>query len=130
MTNPTITLVKYSGREHGGFEPGIDKHIAELINLIERKYLSTPTQFRPIEFAHKSQYFALDVISELGFGAALGFLSQDKDLYDYLEINDSYFPVLVLLSNMPWLGRLMHRWPLSCMLPKEGDRVGFGRLMG
>jgi hypothetical protein len=31
---------------------------------------------------------------------------------------------------MPWLARILYKWPFSMMLPTEGDRVGFGRLMG
>ncbi|KAK3934715.1 cytochrome P450, partial [Diplogelasinospora grovesii] len=120
----------YSGKEGVGFEPTVDRNVAELVDLIERKYLSTPTDFRPIEFAHKAQYFALDVISELGFGEAIGFLPNDKDMYRYVEINDTFFPVMAVILNMPWMDKYLKSWPLNMALPKEGDQVGFGRLMG
>ena len=119
----------YSGREGAAFEPRIDKHVAQFVRLIEEKYLSTPTAFRPIEFSHKSQYFALDVISDLGFGEAIGFLENDQDMYRYVETNDTVFPVLAVLLNMPWLNALLKTWPLSLAMPKEGDEVGLGRLM-
>ncbi|KAH8895795.1 cytochrome P450 [Thozetella sp. PMI_491] len=119
----------YSGKEGNSFEAGVDKIVGQLVDLIERKYLSTPDAYRPIEFSHKAQFFALDVIGELGFGEPIGFVSNDKDMYKYVEINDSFFPVLAVLLNMPWLSRLMQSWPLNKSLPKVGDEVGFGGLM-
>ncbi len=121
---------KYSGKEGVGFEVGVDKLVGQFVNLIDQKYLSTSDEYRPVEFSHKSQYFALDVISELGFGEAIGFLSNDKDMYKYVEMNDSFFPVLAVLLNMPWLSRLLQSWPLNKALPKEGDEYGFGGMMG
>ncbi|OHW89593.1 cytochrome p450 [Colletotrichum incanum] len=119
----------YAGRENGGFEPGIDNVVAQIINLIESKYISTSNNFRPIEFSHKSQYFALDVVSLLSFGEALGFIFNDKDLFGYVKTNDQIFPVPAVMLNMPWLGIMMQRWPLNKLLPFESDMFGFGKLM-
>ena len=121
---------QYSGKEGAGFEPVVDRHVTEFVDLIERKYLSTPSEFRPIEFSHRSQYFALDVISDVGFGEAIGFLANDKDMYKYVETNDAFFPVLAIILNMPWLSRVMRTWPLSKAMPKVGDEYGLGPLMG
>jgi hypothetical protein len=101
-----------------------------LVELIESRYLSSTTDFRPIEFSHKSQYFALDVISYLGFGEAIGFLENDKDMHSYVAINDGFFPVLAVLLNVPWVDAWLKTWPLNQAMPKESDAVGFGRLMG
>ena len=75
---------KYSGREHGGFEPAIDNNITALISLIEQKYISTPGESRPLDMAKRAQFFALDVVSEIGHGRPFGFLRQDKDLHQFL----------------------------------------------
>ncbi|KAK1977679.1 cytochrome P450 [Colletotrichum cereale] len=120
----------YAGRENGGFEPGVDRIVAQFIKLIKSKYISTSTNFRPIEFSHKSQYFALDVVSDLSFGEALGFLAKDEDLFGYVETNDYIFPVLAVMLNTPWLGIVMQQWPLNKLLPFESEWFGFGRLMG
>ncbi|KAM4063978.1 cytochrome p450 [Hirsutella rhossiliensis] len=119
----------YSGREMGGFEPGIDKHVSSFVDLIERKYISTPGEYRPMDLAIKCNYFALDVISELGFGAAFGFLKEDRDLYQYNEITRQFFPFVMFMSNVPFLLSMLGRWPLSSMGPTAGDAAGFGRLM-
>jgi len=76
------------------------------------------------------QYFALDVVGELALGEALGFLANDRDMYRYLEMNDAFFPVLSVLLTVPWVDRWMRVWPFSLALPRVGDEVGFGVLMG
>ncbi|KAL0941418.1 cytochrome p450 [Colletotrichum truncatum] len=119
----------YAGRDDGGFEPGVDKIVAQFVNLIESKYISTATEFHPIEFSHKSQYFALDVISQLSFGEPLGFLANDEDLWGYVETNDRVFPSLALILNTPHIGIMMQQWPLSKLLPFSSDEYGFGKLM-
>ncbi|KAH8892633.1 cytochrome P450 [Thozetella sp. PMI_491] len=122
----------YSGKANDvhGLESGIDRQMAKLIELFERKYLSTSKEHRPFDFTEKSQFFALDVMGDLGFGHPFGYLSEDKDLHDFLQINASAQPVMNFLSTMPWLTNILHRWPLCLALPKEGDQVGYGRLMG
>ncbi|KAF5526042.1 Cytochrome P450 monooxygenase lolP1 [Colletotrichum aenigma] len=119
----------YAGRDNGGFEPGVDKMVAQFVDLVESKYVSTVTDYRPIEFSHKSQYFALDVIGQLAFGEALGFLANDEDLWGYVSANDQVFPALALMLNIPHVGIMMQRWPFSKLLPFSSDEYGFGKLM-
>lgn len=100
------------------------------MNLIETSYVSTPDTYRPLDLAEKAQFFALDAIGDIGFGSAFGFLAHDMDLHRYIEITDSSLPVLNVLSTMPWLTNVVHKWPFTLVLPKDGDELGFGRLMG
>ncbi|KAM7216621.1 Cytochrome P450 [Rhypophila decipiens] len=120
----------YSGKDGRGFEPKVDQIVTQLVDLIERKYISTPTEYRPIEFAHTISFFALDVISEISFGEAFGFLREDKDLYNYVAINDVSMPILVAVTTIPWVDKYLKMWPLNKGMPKEGDQIGFGMLMG
>ncbi|KAI8275984.1 Cytochrome P450 monooxygenase lolP1 [Colletotrichum sp. SAR11_57] len=113
----------YAGRDNGGFEPGVDKMVAQFVDLVESKYVSTATDYRPIEFSHKSQYFALDVIGQLAFGEALGFLANDEDLWGYVSTNDQVFPALALMLNIPHVGIMMQRWPFSKLLPFSSDDI-------
>ncbi|KAI0434920.1 cytochrome P450 [Xylaria sp. FL1042] len=122
----------FGGKENEGFGfgAGIDRQILGLVHLIDVKYLSTATEYRPVQFFRKVSFFALDVIGDISFGRAFGFLSQDIDLYEYHQISDDALPLMNIVSTMPWLASILHKWPFSMMLPTEGDRVGFGRLMG
>lgn len=126
-----ISFAQYSDKEStGSFEAAVDKFIATFIDLIERKYLSTPTDYRPMEFAHKAQYFALDVITDIGFGEAFGFLANDKDMYQYLEINDKFLLVVVVLLELPLIDRVLRTWPINKLAPTVEDDYGMGKLMG
>ncbi|KAF2969724.1 hypothetical protein GQX73_g3801 [Xylaria multiplex] len=122
----------FGGKENEGFGFGasIDRQILALINLIDGKYISTETEYHPVQFFQKVSFFALDVIGDISFGGPFGYLSQDIDLYQYHQINDESLPLMNIMATMPWLANIIHKWPFSMMLPTEGDRVGFGRLMG
>lgn len=111
-------------------ETTIETRIAKLIELIETKYLSTSKQYRPMDFARKTQYFTLDVISDLAFGQPLGYLEQDGDVYDYIKITGASIPAMMFLSNMPALANLMQSPLLRWLLPKETDKLGFGAFIG
>jgi hypothetical protein len=111
-------------------EYGIDQQLLRLVELIDAKYISDPGSLRPFDISTKAEFFALDVISYASFGSSFGFLTADKDLYQYLEISESAKPVMNMLGAMPWLTDILYRWPLRLVLPSDGDKVGFGRLMG
>ncbi|EQB49422.1 cytochrome P450 [Colletotrichum gloeosporioides Cg-14] len=122
----------YAAKENEGFgfETGIDRQLLNFVQLIDQHYVSTDAEFRPLDLAEKTQYFALDAIGDISFGGAFGFLAEDRDLFRYIEINESSLPIMNIVSVLPWLGRLVHKWPFRLMLPTENDQIGFGRLMG
>lgn len=97
--------------------------------LINDRYCSTASDYRPLQFFEKVSYFTLDVIGDVSFGEAFGYLSQDQDLYRYHEIHDSSLPAMNIMSTMPWLARYAQAWPFSKLMPNEHDQIGFGRLM-
>ena len=116
----------YSGKENESMEGTVDEQVAAFIDLIERKYISTASEYRPMDLALKTQYFTLDVISALAFGKPMGYLKQDVDLHDYIKITTTYVPVMMALSYVPWLANLLHSRLLRGVLPKESDKLGFG----
>lgn len=123
----------YLGRDTGGIvgiEESIDRQLKSFIRLIESKYVSAGETLKPLELSTRSQFFALDVISDVSFGTSFGFLVEDKDLYNYIEITDSAIPMMSLLQAFPRITNVLYSWPLRLALPSTGDKVGFGRLMG
>jgi hypothetical protein len=111
-------------------EGSIDMQIAKLVNLIETKYLSTGSSYRPMDFAEKASYFTLDVISELAFGNAFGALEQNSDVYDYLKITKASLPAMMALADMPSLADVLHSRFFRGLMPSESDKLGFGALIG
>ncbi|KAE9363167.1 cytochrome P450 [Stipitochalara longipes BDJ] len=100
------------------------------IHLLGSKYLSTNTEFKPVDFAPKAQYFTLDVISEIAFGEAFGNLEADEDLASYIKTTEETIPILICLTVFPWLVRIFFSWPFTYLLPSDKDTVGLGKLMG
>lgn len=121
---------KYSGKENESMESTIDKQISKLVELIETKYLSTASSYRPMDYAQKAQYFTLDVISDLAFGRAFGYLEQDDDVFEYIKITNSFIPIMLILANVPSLANLLHSRLFRGLLPSESDKLGFGAFIG
>jgi len=120
----------YSGKENLCMEATIEKYVGKLVALIEAKYLSSETEFRPMDFALKTQFFTLDTIGDLAFGKPFGYLEKDADVFDYIKITTSLIPALTVLSNVPWLARILHSRVFRNALPKATDKLGFGALIG
>ncbi|KAK0621927.1 cytochrome P450 [Bombardia bombarda] len=120
----------YAGMENGGFEISVDKIIGVFIDLLERKYISTATESRLIEFSTRVGFLPLDVISEVAFGEPFGFLKNDKDMFDYLHQMDQALPFIVLFTTIPGLYKWKDRWPLKKFMPNEKDEFGMGRMQG
>jgi hypothetical protein len=110
-------------------EQRVDRQIQEFVHLVERKYLSTPNEIRPMEFSHRAQFLTLDVATNVTFGEPFGFLKKDGDIEKYIEMNEAMLPIFGILGSMPWLVYIMHAWPINKIMPGDGDKVGFGRLM-
>lgn len=133
----TFELLQFADRS-SMFEKGIDRQIQQFVRLIESKYISDLSSSastgkggcRPIDLAKTFQFLTLDVIGDISFSNAFGFLAQDRDLFDYNRINESALHIQNIAMSLPWLADLVFRWPFNLVLPKEGDSYGFGRLMG
>ncbi|TGO18029.1 hypothetical protein BTUL_0013g00530 [Botrytis tulipae] len=97
------------------------------IDLIERKYLSTPTNFRPFDFAKKIQYFTLDAIIDVAFGTPFGCIAQDDDTYDYIKTVGQLLPAAVVAGVLPWLLTSSRSFVFKSFLPTEKDKLGFGK---
>lgn len=110
-------------------EERVDRQVSAFLNLVERKYVSSSSEVRPMEFSHRSQFFTLDVVTCVTFGEPFGFINKDGDVEKYLETTEAMLPMFGVLGTLPWLVYAMHSWPIKYMMPGEGDKVGFGRLM-
>ncbi len=112
-------------------EADLDLIIFELLNLIERKYLSSGADSRPFDFATISQYFTIDVITQLSLGKALGFLKNEEDMYEYSATLAKNLPVVNFISSVPSLIRFI-RLPIvqKFLLPSVKDKIGVGAIKG
>jgi hypothetical protein len=128
--NPIAYKPKYSGKDNKYLEQSIDANFLNFVRLLDSKYVSMTTEFKPVDMAEKFQFLTLDIISEIAFGKAFGNLTADEDLSSYIKTMNDMFPLIVLLSTWPALAKVFFSKPLRPFLPKETDTVGMGKLMG
>jgi len=125
----TKLIPAWSGQYMSVMESRVDSQVRAFIDLVERKYISTPGVVRPMDFGHRAQFYTLDVATSVTFGKPLGFLQKDGDVEKYLETTEAMTPGFGILGTLPWLVYAIHAWPLKLFMPGEGDAIGFGRLM-
>jgi hypothetical protein len=108
-------------------EGSIDAILARFIHLIETKYISTPDTFRPIEFGERSAFFTLDVVTELAYGKAFGYLEEDKDLFDYLKILKGAAKFAQIMGEWPILADILHsKFSMYFLSGFNDGKFGFG----
>jgi cytochrome P450 len=121
----------YTGKENVGLEASIDKHVRNLVLLIRRKYISSPSCTRPMDLSRKAQYFTIDMITDVAFGASFGDLEQDEDMHEYLQRTENSLPVMVMIGTVPSLKDwLQHPWIGRWIYPSATAEKGIGKLIG
>lgn len=119
----------YGGKDVEGLHESIDEGVARFIRLIEDKYISTATDYRPVDFARKVQYMTLDIISKIAFGEAFGFMERDNDFFDYIKTTEDTVPLMQMFAVIPWLLSLLQSPLGKMMMPTEKDPSGLGPIM-
>ena len=126
-----LTCLQYTGRDGIDFEPNIDIHVQNFINLIRTKYISTATESNIMDLAQKAQYFTIDVITDLATGAPFGDLTSDSDQNEYLRTTSEAQPAFVMISSLPALTKIIQIPSLGKWLfPTSQDEIGMGKLIG
>ncbi|KAI1494958.1 hypothetical protein F5X96DRAFT_690711 [Biscogniauxia mediterranea] len=128
----------YGGKENPGIEAGVDEQIASFAALIRQKYLSSSGggdgeaghRLRPMDLAHKVNYFTLDAITRVAYGRAFGYLKTDSDVFEYIAMTAKLVPMVTLMAEVPYLGRvILSDAALKLTGPKPTDKEGLGRMM-
>ncbi|TAQ85207.1 hypothetical protein B7494_g6468 [Chlorociboria aeruginascens] len=119
----------YSGKDVEGLEGIINERINTLVCLIDSKYISSTEIFRPLDFAYLAQYFTLDVISTIAFGAPFGYLTANSDVYSFIKSSKRIIPVVTLISVFPWIGKMFQLRIFRSLMPSPKDETGFGKFM-
>lgn len=111
-------------------EAAIESQVLKFVDFIEGRYLSTGQEYRPMELSEKIQFFALDVIGELAFGEAFGYMRDNTDVHEYLKMLNSTVPLMLIQANLPWMAKVLQSPVFRTLFPKEGDKLGFGAFIG
>lgn len=112
-------------------EQDIDDRLLQLFDLINTKYLSSlGGAYRPMDLSRTLSYFTLDVISQIAFGEAFGFLEKDEDPFGYIANLQEFLPAIMLFGAYTELTSILRFPLLKPFLPKSTDKRGLGRVMG
>lgn len=110
-------------------EHTIDENVANLIGLVD-KYVTTSSDYKPFDFGRKAQYFTLDVITNLAYGKAFGYLTTDSDVYEYIKTVEETLPAAMMVTVLPWINWVLQTRLVKRILPSDKDPIGFGKLLG
>lgn len=82
-----------------------------------------------MDYAQIAQYLTLDVITCVSLGHAFGWVSEDKDQYDYVKTIEDNFPMMNVFSAVPLLSAIMRIEAVrKGAIPSVKDRVGMGKV--
>lgn len=90
-----------------GLHQAIDDGILRFSQLIDEKYISTETEYRPCDLARKLQFMTLDIVGKIAFGESLGFMDEDRDKWNYIEQAEASLPVMQVIAMRPWITGLL-----------------------
>lgn len=103
-------------------EAMIDARVQDLISLIQRLGVE---QRETVDFARIAQYFTLDSLTHIAFGRPLGFLLENRDLYDYNASSTAFIPVLAMGASVPIIGDILKSRIVQFLAgPKRKTRPG------
>ncbi|KAI1209848.1 cytochrome P450 [Annulohypoxylon truncatum] len=108
-------------------ESCIDRQCARLVNLIERKFISTPGESRPMDLTLMSFFFAMDCVGDLSFGQEFGCLDEGKDVHKFMKWNEDFFNTAIVVSNFHWLTKIFFKYPFNKIYPSPLDKDGVGK---
>ncbi|GAP87973.1 putative pisatin demethylase [Rosellinia necatrix] len=121
----------YSGRETPGLESAVDEQIANLIQLIRRKYLRKPgSEGMPLDLSKAVSLFTLDVISRIALGTEFGCLAADKDVHGFCHLVETHMPIMNVLGDVPWARNIVFsKLGISLVGPKPTHKSALGVMM-
>jgi len=125
-----VRRMQYSDKENEGLESTAEREILAFVGLLERKYISTDAEFRPLDLARKVQLLTLDVTSALASGKRFGCTDKDTDLYSFIKTTEDSMPVMMVLSLFPVLAKVIQPKLFRWLLPSEHGKVGLGAFIG
>ncbi|KAK4445614.1 cytochrome P450 [Podospora aff. communis PSN243] len=115
----------YAGKGVDSFEDSVDRGTSSFIRAMQKFADSGEA----VDMARQTHFFSLDTLGEVAYSTPMGYLKNNRDMGNFLKINEKILPIMLLLSSYDGIFGLMHYWPLKYLMPREGDGVGAGAIM-
>ncbi|KAK3208388.1 hypothetical protein GRF29_77g542869 [Pseudopithomyces chartarum] len=107
----------------------VDEQIENLINLIERRYISSESILKRCNLSRVMQYLTQDIITAVGFGKATGYLEADEDFLGVLETCEKLLAPAHIIMFLPKVRRILESRFLGPLIPKPKGNRGIGGLL-
>ncbi|KAF8427288.1 putative cytochrome P450 monooxygenase [Tirmania nivea] len=114
----------YHLRATKGMETLVGERILEWTAKLGRTFADTGDM---LDLSMWSQYLAYDVITELGFGEAMGFVRQGQDVGGLIKCFHYALPPIGSLARLPNLTKMVVGW--DWVTAKPTDKYGLGPVM-
>ena len=122
-----IAAAPYSFSNIKRMEPLIDAQISLWISRLDELFASTG---KPFDFCPWAAYMAFDVVSEVGFGAPFGFITQGRDVGGLIKgMHDGLLPFGIMARMYPLTYWLKNTWLGKYFVATPEHDNGFGAMM-
>ena len=120
----------YVTKNNQKLEQIITSGIDQLVKYVETR-LTGPDDSCQLDFSKVAQFYTLDVVTHMAFGAPFGYLTSDEDLHDYHATFKEQASIISILNSMPSVSRVLNQsWMKKLWAPSAKDAKGVGKLMG
>ena len=120
----------YVTKNNVKLEQIITDSIDKLVKYIDAR-LAGPGKSCELDFSKVAQFYTLDVVTHMAFGAPFGYLTSDEDLHDYHATFKEQAPMISIINSMPSVSRFLNQsWMKKLWAPSAKDAKGVGKLMG
>ena len=116
----------YSGKDLPTLESDIDVNITNLLTLIRAE----SSRNRSVDFTNLAQYFTLDVLTHIAFSRPVGYLTQNRDVFNYIGSAINFLLVFELGTNNSTIQSVLHSRIMRPFQPRPTDKAGMGAMMG
>jgi hypothetical protein len=117
----------YSFTKIKKMEPLIDTRIVEWVEALENRFAKTDARF---DFAPWAVFMAYDIISEVGFGAPIGFIEKGEDIGGLIQGFHDGMPAFGLMCRLyPFTEWIKTTFIGDKLVAKPEDDSGIGVLM-
>ncbi|KAF4542190.1 Cytochrome P450 [Lasiodiplodia theobromae] len=120
---------KYSGKDNPHLEQDIDTAVLKMVDLIQSKYLSSPSNYVQFDLARMATFFTLDTLAAVAYGRSFGFLDKDEDPFGYLEQTKIFWPLFQFMATFPELHNIIRIPFIRKLWPTADDVQGLGAIM-
>lgn len=106
-------------------EDHVNEHVLRLVKQLDS------FSGEIFDYAPWAQYFAYDVVSDVAFGKAFGFLPTGTDVYNLISSFIAILPYVGIIAKLPTVQSFM-QWKIikPLLVPKPEQKFGTGVIMG